>query len=78
MPPHRKFTRDVSGERGFAYAAFLVEQGDDHGLAPAASEPLFAVVHRNGALLPVMLLKLGALEIAETRAVIGFAADSHA
>jgi hypothetical protein len=69
----------------------LVQQSDDHGSALLAGKPGFlrrakrgapcrlVFIHRNGALfLFVKEFKLGKLEGPETRAVIGFAAISHA
>ncbi|GID05552.1 hypothetical protein TMM008_27540 [Pseudomonas sp. 008] len=79
---HRQFAGDVRGERGLAYAAFLVEKREDHGAALRAGKPAwpcrFVVVHRNGALLlKVMYFLLGKLEGTQTRAVVGFPAFSY-
>ena len=91
LPAHRELAGDVRGERGLAHAAFLVEQGDDHGEAlpfgrsllpchvECASPFRSVVVQRNGALPPqVREVTLGTLEGTETRAVIVVARVSYA
>ncbi|HMN57290.1 MAG TPA: hypothetical protein PKE15_08600 [Ottowia sp.] len=82
LAAHRQLAGDVRGERGLAYAAFLIEKRDDHGAALPAGKPAWpcrwVVFHRNGALLlKVMYFLLGKLEGAQTRAVIGFTAFSY-
>ncbi|MPM56815.1 hypothetical protein SDC9_103630 [bioreactor metagenome] len=84
LPAHRQLASDVGGERGLAYAAFLVQQSNDHGLALRVGKPgccrcvagRAVVVHRGAALLlKVREFKLGKLGEYETLASIGFAGD---
>ncbi|MNV59985.1 hypothetical protein D3C71_1524350 [compost metagenome] len=84
LPAHRQLPGDVGGERGLAHPAFLVEQGDDHGVAFLLGKPgcfclwfgISAVVHRGRApLLIVRCIKLEELREVGSRAGIGFAGD---
>ena len=55
LPAHRQFAGDVRGERGLAHAAFLIEQGNDHGAALPAGKPAVSCLVKPSSVLPRFL-----------------------